>query len=132
MFPGVDGATTYHRGYAAGGRRRFVSTTGCPSTRSGMPPMTAAFFETGGVKGGDRGSVAYRGSLLSSTTTTSSNQDELLQAYEYGRKQFMPVASTGATIQQPVLTAAKKASVSALPFFLFLTRSSDGKRRAFL
>ncbi|KAK4467847.1 hypothetical protein MN116_008768 [Schistosoma mekongi] len=80
---------TYHQGFAAcvpgGGRTLFP--IGLNASRSVVGPNVAvSFYESsgGGVQPSDP-SVAYRGSVLSSTTV-SSNHEELMQAYEYGRK----------------------------------------------
>nr|VZI43615.1 unnamed protein product [Spirometra erinaceieuropaei] len=90
MFGGAH--TTYHRGYASGARR---ATAGGPLPHGAKLPVPPGFLEPSTAHIGGPGSksmvldpmaAAYRGSVLSSTTV-SSNQDELMQAYEYGRKQ---------------------------------------------
>ncbi|KAH8857259.1 Down syndrome cell adhesion molecule [Schistosoma japonicum] len=85
----VLGSQTYHQGFAAciPGGERTLFPIGLNASRSVVGPNVAAsFYESsvGGVQASDP-SVAYRGSVLSSTTV-SSNHEELMQAYEYGRK----------------------------------------------
>ncbi|CAH8550166.1 unnamed protein product [Schistosoma turkestanicum] len=102
---------TYHQGFAAAfipPNRRIQPSIGAGVnvSRSVINPNTKIlpFYESGGMdtsNGGGVGgsgvgvgggniqpsdpSVVYRGSVLSSTTV-SSNHDELMQAYEYSRK----------------------------------------------
>ncbi|VDP76496.1 unnamed protein product, partial [Echinostoma caproni] len=83
---------TYHRGFGAGVPGRSLVPGGLilPGTRTMLPagavgPTSVSFYDPGvGIRQPDP-MVAYRGSVLSSTTA-SSNQDELMQAYEYGRR----------------------------------------------
>ncbi len=63
----LDPATTYNRGYATGGGGQ----------------MGRSFYEP--KYPGDM-SGHYRGGSVLSSTTMSSNHDELSQAYEYGRR----------------------------------------------
>uniref|UniRef100_A0A5K4EWD3 Putative cell adhesion molecule n=1 Tax=Schistosoma mansoni TaxID=6183 RepID=A0A5K4EWD3_SCHMA len=80
---------TYHQGFAAcipGGRT--LPSMGINVSGSIVGPnASVSFYESGGTSGIQPSdpSVAYRGSVLSSTTV-SSNHEELMQAYEYGRK----------------------------------------------
>ncbi|KAM3183546.1 hypothetical protein ACTXT7_010130 [Hymenolepis weldensis] len=99
---GFPTATTYHRGYArargANGVEN-VSNAGPPGTAVGGP-SSGVFYDTRNAHLAlDPLTAAYRGSVLSSTTV-SSNQDELMQAYEYGRKQGRLLA-TGNTVTIP-------------------------------
>ncbi|VDO12578.1 unnamed protein product [Rodentolepis nana] len=99
---GISAATTYHRGYA-----RARGSNGNGNTSNGGPPGTAVGGPSSGVFYDTRNphlaldplTAAYRGSVLSSTTV-SSNQDELMQAYEYGRKHGRLLA-TGNTVSIP-------------------------------
>ncbi|THD28950.1 Cell adhesion molecule [Fasciola hepatica] len=82
---------TYHRGFGAGipGHSLIPGGLIMPGANmlpaGGVGPSSVSFYDPGvGLKHPDP-MVAYRGSVLSSTTA-SSNQDELMQAYEYGRR----------------------------------------------
>ncbi|VUZ44453.1 unnamed protein product, partial [Hymenolepis diminuta] len=99
---GFPTATTYHRGYA-----RARGANGVENVPNAGPPGTAVGGPSSGVFYDTRNphlaldplTAAYRGSVLSSTTV-SSNQDELMQAYEYGRKHGRLLA-TGNTVTIP-------------------------------
>lgn len=102
LLGGFPTATTYHRGYArargANGVEN-VSNAGPPGTAVGGP-SSGVFYDTRNPHLAlDPLTAAYRGSVLSSTTV-SSNQDELMQAYEYGRKHGRLLA-TGNTVTIP-------------------------------
>ncbi|CAH8655175.1 unnamed protein product, partial [Dicrocoelium dendriticum] len=79
---------TYHRGFAVQlpGRSLMPATVLGPDGTlipvAGPMGTIVSFYDS--TKHIDP-AVAYRGSVMSSTTA-SSNQDELMQAYEYGRK----------------------------------------------
>ncbi|KER27243.1 hypothetical protein T265_05647 [Opisthorchis viverrini] len=84
---------TYHRGFSTNApahsmmASNLLGPDGQPLPLAG-PGVAAANFckQTDPV-------VAYRGSVLSSTTA-SSNQDELVQAYEYGRRNHPRIGGT--------------------------------------
>lgn len=84
---------TYHRGFGAGvpghslvpGGLIIPGTNTVLPTVGGVGPTSVSFYDPGGGLKHPDPMVAYRGSVLSSTTA-SSNQDELMQAYEYGRR----------------------------------------------
>lgn len=75
---------TYHRGFGACNPSVGRSMISTGLTGSHLPP-NVSFYEPGSSMQPSDPSVAYRGSVLSSTTV-SSNHEELMQAYEYGRK----------------------------------------------
>lgn len=91
---------TYHRGFGAGGMFPTMAPLGGFNAGAMHRRVPAAAFydpEGGGGLGakpqtGDP--VAYRGSVLSNATN-STNHDELLQAYEYGRKQRLRSGTAG-------------------------------------
>ncbi|VDD75314.1 unnamed protein product [Mesocestoides corti] len=94
--------TTYHRGYA---RAR-----GAPRTTSGGNGVGPSFYDTRNSHLTlDPLTAAYRGSVLSSTTV-SSNQDELMQAYEYGRKHGRFLTGANAPQTAAVATAVVPSS----------------------
>lgn len=111
IFPA---ATTYHRGNArARGTNGVgnVSTAG-PSGVSVGGSNSGVFYDTRNPHLAlDPLTAAYRGSVLSSTTV-SSNQDELMQAYEYGRKHGRLLA-TG-TVVAVATTASGDVPVSTV------------------
>ncbi|CAL8072292.1 unnamed protein product [Calicophoron daubneyi] len=105
---------TYNRGFGAGipGRPSLIPPGFLiPNGASALPPgqlagigPSATFYEPAvGIKQSDP-AVAYRGSVLSSTTV-SSNHDELMQAYEYGRKhqQLRPGMTASSNVTQSQL-----------------------------
>ncbi|VDP25965.1 unnamed protein product [Schistosoma curassoni] len=85
----IEGSRTYHQGFAACiPSGRTLPSMGINVSGSVVGPnASVSFYESGGTSGIQPSdpSVAYRGSVLSSTTV-SSNHEELMQAYEYGRK----------------------------------------------
>lgn len=112
VFP--TSATTYHRGYARArgnnaGLGGNVTSAGNSGGGGGGVPTSGIFYDTRNPHLVlDPLNAAYRGSVLSSTTV-SSNQDELMQAYEYGRKHGR-ILATGAAV--PVVTTASEVGVA--------------------
>ncbi|VDQ11221.1 unnamed protein product [Trichobilharzia regenti] len=92
LAPYDNGSQTYHRGFgtcAPGGQILLpVGITVSGGSAVGPNGASVSFYESGGSIQPSDPSVAYRGSVLSSTTV-SSNHEELMQAYEYGRKHHL-------------------------------------------
>lgn len=93
----LPAATTYHRGY--------------PRTATAVP--STSFYDTRNPHGAHlMDPSAYRGSVLSSTTA-SSNQDELMQAYEYAKKQQQMMVGPNGRFIVPVNAATSTTTTGA-------------------